>query len=502
MPTAAITESSENTMSITAICAITIANEVAALPVPSTSSCSPSTSERISMMPFTTRNRPPRISTRSRTETPCPNSVNRSLVSPASQASVSNRPRRVMQATAMPNFRANSRRSAGSRLTAIEMNTRLSMPSTISIVARVTSRIHTCGSEISSIIACLSFGSRSPCGARGSWQSWQQQRAPDQQYVEHQHEDRRRAHVLGAAGKLVVLGAVAVDDRFDRRIQQFRRQHQHQAAHQERAFDAVAAKPQAERRQQGEQAHLEPERGLVEPGRAQALQLPGGRLQHACRAAGQVSGLVGHKRAILPQGGPRGRVDPDCARGAAPVQCPLPFPLSRHARPRVADAGDPPCGHPHMNATARPSGAKPSPRGCVEPPSPDAQGRAATMQASRNPSRNPRMRRPAAILGSIAVFVTGAAMNPSFAQATPQPMQPGDAGYEVVLDAATRPLREALGGHVELEVERMDRVGGWAFVLGNMRAPGGGRPDLSRTAFAEASAQGAMSDAYVVLLRH
>ena len=93
-------------------------------------------------------------------------------------------------------------------------------------------------------------------------------------------------------------------------------------------------------------------------------------------------------------------------------------------------------------------------------------------------------------------------MNPSFAQATPQPMQPGDAGYEVVLDAATRPLREALGGHVELEVERMDRVGGWAFVLGNMRAPGGGRPDLSGTAFAEASAQGAMSDAYVVLLRH
>ncbi|GGK00230.1 hypothetical protein [Luteimonas terricola] len=93
-------------------------------------------------------------------------------------------------------------------------------------------------------------------------------------------------------------------------------------------------------------------------------------------------------------------------------------------------------------------------------------------------------------------------MNPSFAQATPQPMQPGDAGYNVVLDAATRPLRDALGGQVELEVERMDRVGSWAFVLGNMRAPDGGRPDLSGTSFADASAQGAMSDVYVVLLRH
>src|SRR5690606_15448052 len=50
--------------------------------------------------------------------------------------------------------------------------------------------------------------------------------------------------------------------------------------------------------------------------------------------------------------------------------------------------------------------------------------------------------------------------------------------------------------------ERMDRLGGWAFVLGTMRAPGGGRPDLSGTRFAEASAQGAMSDVYVVLLRH
>src|SRR5690606_4935199 len=138
-----------------------------------------------------------------------------SLVRPASQARVSSRPMRVMQATAMPNLRANSRRSTGSRLTAIEMNTRLSMPSTISIVASVTSRIHTCGSERNSIIACLSFGNRWPWRARESGQARQQDGAPHQQYVEHQHEDGRRTHVLGAAGKLVVLVAVAADDGLD-----------------------------------------------------------------------------------------------------------------------------------------------------------------------------------------------------------------------------------------------------------------------------------------------
>lgn len=111
------------------------------------------------------------------------------------------------------------------------------------------------------------------------------------------------------------------------------------------------------------------------------------------------------------------------------------------------------------------------------------------------------MRRPAAILGSIAALVSGVAMNPSFAQAQPQAMHPGDAGYEVVLAAATRPLRESLDGRVQLEVERMDRIGDWAFVLGTMRAPGGGRPDLSGTRFAEASVQGGMSDLYVVLLK-
>ncbi|MGY0651688.1 hypothetical protein ACW7GZ_07470 [Luteimonas sp. A537] len=93
-------------------------------------------------------------------------------------------------------------------------------------------------------------------------------------------------------------------------------------------------------------------------------------------------------------------------------------------------------------------------------------------------------------------------MNPSFAQAAPVAMQPGEPGYDIVLDAASGPLREALDGRVELDVERMDRIGGWAFVLGNMRAPGGGRPDFAGTRFAEAAEQGSMSDVYVALLKH
>lgn len=93
-------------------------------------------------------------------------------------------------------------------------------------------------------------------------------------------------------------------------------------------------------------------------------------------------------------------------------------------------------------------------------------------------------------------------MNPSFAQAAPQPMHAGEPGYDIVLEAATAPLQEVLDDdRVELDIERMDRIGNWVFLLGNMRAPGGGRPDFSGTRFADAAEQGAMSDLYVALLR-
>lgn len=109
---------------------------------------------------------------------------------------------------------------------------------------------------------------------------------------------------------------------------------------------------------------------------------------------------------------------------------------------------------------------------------------------------------PAAILGTIAAMAMGTAMIPAFAQASPQAMQPGDPGYRTVFEAATAPLRAEFGDRVAFDPERVDRIGGWVFVLGSMRAPGGGRPDFGGTRFADAAARGAMSDLYVALLRH
>src|SRR5690606_26039694 len=124
---------------------------------------------------------------------------------------------RVMQATAMPNLRATSRRCGGSLLTAIEMKTRLSMPSTISIALRVTRVIQTSGS-ISISITGVSQQEQSE-------QAGDEQQPPGQQHVQHQHEHGGRAHVLGSAGELVELGAIPFDQCLDRGIEQLNAQH-------------------------------------------------------------------------------------------------------------------------------------------------------------------------------------------------------------------------------------------------------------------------------------
>lgn len=111
------------------------------------------------------------------------------------------------------------------------------------------------------------------------------------------------------------------------------------------------------------------------------------------------------------------------------------------------------------------------------------------------------MRQAAVILGAMTALALGAAMNPSFAQANPQPLAAGDPVHDAVLGVAMTPLNTEFGRNVELAVERIDRLGNWAFVIGNMRSPGGGRIDVSGTRFADAAEQGAMSDVYVALLR-
>src|SRR5690606_32317171 len=285
IPTAAITESSENTMSITAICAITAAKELAGWVWMSSDSCSPATWSRISAMPLNTRKTPPSSSTRSRTEKPWPITLNTSSFMCARKARVSSRAMRVMQAAAMPNLRARSRWAGGRRLTAMEMNTRLSMPSTISIELRVTSRIHVCGSASIARLIWRSFPhvSRKPRP---------EHQGPDQQHVHHRHEHGGRAHVLGAPGQLVVLAAVAFDHRLDGGVEQFDRQHQQATAQQQRTLDAVGAQPQRQRAEDGQQVALQAERGLVQRGGAQLRHRPLGRGQDAARAPRQVADFI------------------------------------------------------------------------------------------------------------------------------------------------------------------------------------------------------------------
>src|SRR5690606_41139403 len=125
-----------------------------------------------------------------------------------------------MHAAAMPNLRARSRVASGSRLTAIEMNTRLSMPRTISIELRVTSRIQVCGSASMASVISGAFGP----GA--SEVSRPQEHHPGEHHIRHQYEDRGRTHVLGPSRQLVVLVAVALDHRLVCRVEQLRGDHQ------------------------------------------------------------------------------------------------------------------------------------------------------------------------------------------------------------------------------------------------------------------------------------
>lgn len=106
-----------------------------------------------------------------------------------------------------------------------------------------------------------------------------------------------------------------------------------------------------------------------------------------------------------------------------------------------------------------------------------------------------------AILGTLATLAIGTAMSATFPQAAPRALQAEDDGYQELLDAATAPLHEVLGNRVVVEVERLDCLGRWAFLMGNMRTPGGERPDFRGTRFAEHAAAGSMSDLYVALLR-
>lgn len=103
--------------------------------------------------------------------------------------------------------------------------------------------------------------------------------------------------------------------------------------------------------------------------------------------------------------------------------------------------------------------------------------------------------------GLLAALTLGLPMPHAFAQSTVVPQQPGDPGYDALLAVATAPLRDAFGDTVTLDVERLDRLGHWAFLQATMRGAEGGRPDYAGTPYAERAQNGGMSDVYVALLR-
>lgn len=92
-------------------------------------------------------------------------------------------------------------------------------------------------------------------------------------------------------------------------------------------------------------------------------------------------------------------------------------------------------------------------------------------------------------------------MNVTFAQTTPQPIRPGDAEFDTLVGIAKAPAEQDLDQVVQIEVETLDRLGPWVFLLGKMRGIDGGPLTLENTPYAEAAAEGGISDAYVALLR-
>src|SRR5215208_3757632 len=86
----------------------------------------------------------------SRQEMPVPKIVNSGARNAIKAVSVNSKARRKSSASDRPIWRARSASLGEQRATRTEMNTRLSMPSTISSVVSVTSAAHACGSVSSS----------------------------------------------------------------------------------------------------------------------------------------------------------------------------------------------------------------------------------------------------------------------------------------------------------------------------------------------------------------
>src|SRR3546814_19853090 len=99
------------------------------------------------------------------------------------------------------------------------MNTRLSMPSTISIELNVNSRIHTCGSASNSqlinripstVVRIIPASRHVPAASRPARH---QDHSPAPQHLHTHHKHRGPSHALRAPGTFAVLVTVAPDTR-------------------------------------------------------------------------------------------------------------------------------------------------------------------------------------------------------------------------------------------------------------------------------------------------
>lgn len=92
-------------------------------------------------------------------------------------------------------------------------------------------------------------------------------------------------------------------------------------------------------------------------------------------------------------------------------------------------------------------------------------------------------------------------MNQSFVQPTLQPIEPHDPAYGHLLSLAKAPAEHDLGKTVDIDADRLDRLGHWAFLLGQLCDVGDDRIDYSDTPYAETASEGGRSNVYAALFK-
>lgn len=86
------------------------------------------------------------------------------------------------------------------------------------------------------------------------------------------------------------------------------------------------------------------------------------------------------------------------------------------------------------------------------------------------------------------------------AQAATTP-EKGSAERKAIMDMIRMPVERELKQKIVFVADSFKVQGTWAFVSGSMQTPAGGRPDVSKTEFAEAAEAGAFDSNFFALLK-